>query len=189
MTEKQQKNAKPLPLCSGKSNSGFSLLEILVVVVIIGIVVSAVSFAFGDSQADRMSHKTKQLAALIDLAKEHAVFNSQELGVLFTKDSYAFYRMDTVQDKNDKEKNVWLAIEGDKFLNKRTLPDGLEYELHLEGTEVAFAASNLEEVTPHVFILSDGSVSTFELNLTDKIDYSYQMIMSENGEYEIKTAD
>lgn len=187
MTYKLQKLVKPS--CTVKSNSGFSLLELLVVVVIIGIVVSAVSFAFGDSQADRMSHKSKQLAALIDLAQEQAIFNSQELGVLFTKDSYAFYKMDTVQDKNKKEKNVWLAIEGDKFLDKRTLPDGLQYELYLEGTEVAFAASKLKEITPHIFILSDGSISPFELNLTDKIDHSYKMTMAENGEYEIEAAE
>lgn len=177
------------PLFSGKSNSGFSLLELLVVVVIIGIIVSAVSFAFGDSQADRMSHKSKQLAALIDLATEQAIFNSQELGLLFTKDSYAFYKMGTVTNKEKEEKTVWLAIEGDRFLDKRTLPDGLEYQLYLEGTEVSFAASKLKDVTPHVFILSDGSVSPFELNLTDKIDHSYKMIMAENGEYVIEVAE
>lgn len=168
-------------------NSGFSLLELLVVIVIIGIAVSFATLAFGDNQAERMSHKSKQLAALIELAKEQAIFNSQELGLLFTKDSYTFYKMDTAINKNKEEKTIWLPIEDDRILSKRTLPDGLEYELFLEGVQVAFAASKLKEVTPHVFILSDGSQSPFELNLTDKSDHNYTMIMSENGKYEMET--
>jgi general secretion pathway protein H len=168
-------------------NTGFSLLELLVVIVIIGIAVSVATLAFGDSQAERMSHKSKQLAALIELAKEQAIFNSQELGILFTKDSYTFYKMDISTNKNNEEKIFWLPIEDDRILSKRTLPDGLEYELYLEGVQVAFTASKLKEITPHVFILSDGSLSPFELNLTDKSDHNFMMKMAENGKYEMDT--
>jgi general secretion pathway protein H len=168
-------------------NTGFSLLELLVVIVIIGIAVSVATLAFGDSQAERMSHKSKQLAALIELAKEQAIFNSQELGILFTKDSYTFYKMDISTNKNNEEKTFWLPIEDDRILSKRTLPDGLEYELYLEGVQVAFTASKLKEITPHVFILSDGSLSPFELNLTDKSDHNFMMKMAENGKYEMDT--
>ena len=168
-----------------KFKAGFSLLELLVVIVIIGISVLAVTWAFGDNQAERMSHKSRQLAALIDLTKEQAMFNSQELGLLFTKDSYSFYKLGTVLDKDKKEKSIWQPIVGDRILTTRTLPEGLEYELYLEGTKVTFAASKLKEVTPHVFILSDGSVSPFELILTDRIDHKYKMVMAENGKHEI----
>jgi general secretion pathway protein H len=176
-------------------NAGFSLLELLVVIVIIGIAVSFATLAFGDNQAERMSHKSKQLGALIDLAKEQAIFNSQELGLLFTKDSYSFYRMEISikkkdeekTKKKDEEKTVWLPIEDDKFLSKRILPVGLEYELFLEGAQVVFTASKLKEVTPHVFILSDGSISPFELNLTDRSDHNFKMKMAENGKYEVET--
>ena len=169
-------------------NAGFSLLELLVVIFIIGISLKFVTLSFGDSQAERMSHKSQQLAALIELAKEQAIFNSQELGLLFTKDSYKFYKMDIATNKNKEEKTIWLPIEDDRILSKRTLPDGLKYELFLEGVQVTFAASKLKEVTPHVFILSDGSLSPFELNLTDgSSDYNYRMKMAENGKYEMDT--
>jgi general secretion pathway protein H len=168
---------------------GFSLLELLVVIVIIGIAVSFATLAFGDSQADRMSHKSQQLAALIELAKEQAIFNSEELGILFTQDSYEFYKLTSQIDKNRNEKSVWLPVEGDRILSKRTLPDGLAYELLLEGVQVNFSAKNLKEITPHVFMLSDGSISPFELKLTDNSDHVFQMIMAENGKYEIEAVN
>ena len=135
------------------------------------------------------SHKSQQLAALIELAKEQAIFNAEELGILFTKDSYAFYKLTSVIDKDRKEKSVWKPIEGDRILSKRTLPDGLLYELFLEGVEVNFSAANLKEITPHVFILSDGSISPFELQLTDDIDHVFKMTMAGNGKYEINAVN
>ena len=102
MIYKSSQSAKQPP--AAKYNVGFSLLELLVVIIIIGISVLAVTLAFGDNQAERMSHKSRQLAALIDLSREQTVFNSQELGLLFTKDSYSFYKLGTVIDKDKKEK-------------------------------------------------------------------------------------
>ena len=170
---------------SKKSLNGFTLIELLAVLLIIGIAVSAATLAFGDNQAERMERKSKQLAALIDLAKEQAVFNSQELGILFTNNSYSFYTLVTSVNKEQEEKISWIPLEDSKLLSMRTLPDGLDYELFLEGVKVNFTASKLEDVTPHVFILSDGTVSPFELNLTDRIDHSFSMKFAENGEYEI----
>ena len=168
-----------------RNDSGFTLIELLAVLLIVGIVVSAATLAFGDNQAERMNRKSQQLAALIELAKEQAIFNSQELGILFTKDSYSFYTLTTSLDKEKKEKFTWVPLEEDKLLNERILPDGLEYELFLEGVKVNFTASKLKDVTPHIFILSDGTVSPFELNLTDRIDHSFNIKFAENGEYEI----
>ncbi len=184
MTHNSFQHAKPVT--TARLSSGFSLLELLVVIVIIGIAVSFATLAFGDNQAERMTHKSQQLGALIELATEESIFNSQELGLLFTKDSYSFYKLTTVVEKGKKEKTVWQELQGDRILSKRTLPDGLEYELYLEGTKVSFAASKLKEITPHVFILSDGSVSPFELRLTDRIDHTLKMTMAENGEHEIE---
>jgi hypothetical protein len=92
--------------------------------------------------------------------------------------------LNSALDKEKKEVTLWQPIEDDRILIKRTLPDGLEYELFLEGAKVPFAASKLKEITPHVFILSDGSVSPFEINITDKIDHTLGMKFAENGEYE-----
>jgi len=169
-----------------KHSAGFTLIEILAVIFIVGIVVSAATLAFGDNQAERLQRKSLQLAALVEMAKEQAIFNSQELGILFTKDSYDFYSLSTGRDRDNKNVSVWSPLEQDRILNKRTLPDGLEYELSLEGVKVNFSASNLKDITPHVFILSDGTVSPFEINITTgNSDHTLAMTFAENGDYEL----
>ena len=164
-----------------KANRGFTLIELLVVIFIIAVVVSAASIALGDNQAKRLEQKSQQLAAIIDLAKEQSIFNSEELGIVFTKDTYSFYRLTTQQIKG-KEETVWEPIENDKILNKRTLPEGLEFELFLEGIKVAY--SKKEKVKPQVFILSDGSITPFHVKITDNIDHSHTLKVAENGEFE-----
>ncbi len=165
-----------------KENYGFTLIELLVVIFIIAVVISAATITLGDNQAKRMEQKSQQLAAIVNLAKEQAIFNSEELGVLFSKDAYSFYRLTTQQNKDGKEVSTWVPIQDNKLLNKRSLPEGLEYELFLEGIKVAYTKK--EKVSPQVFILSDGSITPFQIKITDKIDHSHTLKVAENGEFE-----
>ena len=162
---------------------GFTLIELLVVIFIIGVMVSAMTIALGDNQAARMKHKTKQLAALIDLAKEQAIFNSEELGMVFSKHAYSFYRLNLDNQNQDS----WQQIKDDQLLSIRTLPDELEYELFLEGIKVTY--SSKEKVIPQVYILSDGAITPFRINITDKINHNHSLKVAENGEFEFAVSN
>ncbi len=161
------------------TSQGFTLIELLVVIFIIGVVIATAVITLGDNQGARIKQKSQQLAALMDLAKEQAIFNSEELGIVFTKDTYSFYRLNT----EAQQESSWEPIANDELLNERSLPDGLEFILFLEGIKVAYTQK--EKVTPQVYILSDGSVTPFQVNITDKIDHSHSIKVAENGEYEL----
>ena len=161
------------------ATNGFTLIELLVVIFIIAVVVAATSITLGDNQGKRLENKSKQLVALIELAKEQAIFNTEELGVVFTKESYSFYRLNF----DNQEKSVWEPVVNDSLLNKRVLPDGLEFKLKLEGIEVSFRQE--EKITPQVFILSDGSVTPFEIRIMDETNRSHSLNVTENGEYDL----
>ncbi len=161
------------------TSQGFTLIELLVVIFIIGVVIATAVITLGDNQGARIKQKSQQLAALMDLAKEQAIFNSEELGIVFTKDTYSFYRLNTEAQQESR----WEPITNDELLNERSLPDGLEFILFLEGIKVAYTQK--EKVTPQVYILSDGSVTPFQVNITDKIDHSHSIKVAENGEYEL----
>ena len=172
----------PCKLYANKQSSrGFTLIELLVVMVIIVVVVATATITLGDNQAQRLEHKSQQLAALIDVAKEQAIFNSEELGMVFTKNTFSFYRL----TEQNEEETKWEPIEDDRVLSERALPEGLEYELYLEGIQVSY--SKKEKITPQVFILSDGSVTPFQVKITDKVDHMHSLKVAENGVIEFNT--
>ena len=162
-----------------KTNIGFTLIELLVVIFIIAVVVAAATITLGDNQGKRLENKSQQLAALVELAKEHAIFNSEELGIAFTETSYSFYSLNF----DNQEESKWTKITNDKLLSRRTLPEGLKFELILEGIKVSFKRE--ENVTPQVFILSDGSVTPFSINVIDETNRAHSLNVTENGEYNL----
>ncbi len=74
-------------------HQGFTLIEIMVVITIIGIlsamvVINAVT---SDPQKD-LDREARRLKAVIELAEEEALFGQQDIGIVVTENSYAFAR-------------------------------------------------------------------------------------------------
>lgn len=147
---------------------GFTLLEILVVVFIIGILLTAVTVMFGSSEMTRVREEADRLATLITLAREQAILDGQEIAVAFDDTGYAFQVYDG---------QGWLALEGDDILRRRTFPDIVDIEVNLVGEPVKLVSTASEEEEDadkddkkdkekepiRVFLLSSGEVTPFEI--------------------------
>lgn len=105
-------------------------MEVLVVIVIIGVIVSAATIAFGVLGGDREAEdETRRFWALLQQAREEAELQSLDLGVHIAASSYEFLRF-------DPRKNLWLPIEGDVLYMPRELPAGLRFRVWVEQREV-----------------------------------------------------
>jgi general secretion pathway protein H len=135
---------------------GFTLLELLVTLVIIGIVVSMATLSLGTSETQQVEEAGDRLMALIELAKEEALFNAQELGIVFWQSGYAFMRLENQQ---------WKPLTVDSELRPRSLPEGLSIYLRLEGLEVELPRAMGDRRQPQVFILSSGEVTPFQAEI------------------------
>lgn len=122
------------------------------VLFIIGISAGLIVLSIGGGEAARQTAREAQrLAALLRLAREQAVLNSQELAVSFRPDGYSFLTLN-----NDK----WQPLTGDDVLRARSLPKPLRITLQVDGTPIDLLnKDNLDK--PHVFVLSSGETSTF----------------------------
>ncbi|MEN8134380.1 MAG: type II secretion system minor pseudopilin GspH [Thermodesulfobacteriota bacterium] len=135
---------------------GFTLLEILVVIVIISIVLSMATMSF-DTEPEKLDHEGKRLVALMKLAAEEAIMNSREYRVVFTADSYAFAKL---------AGGKWQEL-GDGVFRPRELPGEFILDLTLGNEPVELVVDNGEneksKSSAAIMFLSSGEVSPFEL--------------------------
>lgn len=167
---------------------GFSLLELLVVIVIISILFTFTTLAIrGTSPEELIQTEAQRLDRLIQLALEEAILKGVEYGVEFKPDSYRFLLF---------VENTWQPLDDDKLLRQRQLPENMEFELEIEQIEVLveIASEDSEDEDspdPQVFILSSGEITPeFSVRLAmPGVATSYTVSGTINGEHQAERSE
>ena len=150
-----------------RSSGGFTLLEILVVIVIIGIIVAAGTLAMGVLGKDReIEDQTRRFWAVMQQAREEAELQGLDTGVYVSSSGYEFVRL-------EQRLNTWQPIEDDQLYAKRQLPEGLKFRTWIEAREIVLKPEapdwKLKEASkkyaPQILVLSSGDIIPFELRI------------------------
>jgi general secretion pathway protein H len=156
-------------------NRGFSLIEILVVLVIIAFATKMVVYSLEGGAEDELDTHALRLHTTINMASEFAILNQVELGFHLDKNVFEFLVF-------DGEK--WITFDREKLFVPTEFDERFKVTLNLE--DLAWAQDNLLEQAnwrelmsgndesllelkklkiPQVLILSSGDVSAFQLVL------------------------
>jgi general secretion pathway protein H len=136
---------------------GFTLIEILVVVLIIGIIITFAALSLGNRALDsQLENEAERLHQLFAVATEDAEVQGLELGWRYTQQSYEFLVLN--------QAGSWEAFEAGP-LRERNLPDVLYIDLSVEGRTIPPAATAGKQLEPQVLLLSSGDSSPFRLDL------------------------
>ncbi len=152
---------------------GFTLLELLVVVLIVGLFAGVAVLSLGVLGSDReLQREAERLRTLLDLVHEEALMQGRDFGVLFSASSYRFLIF-------DYQTGRWVTPVDDDILRERTLPERLVVSLRLDDRDVALDP-DLEDIPdttePQVLLLSSGEMTPFEAGFGREF---------ENGEFRL----
>jgi general secretion pathway protein H len=139
---------------------GFTLIEMLVVVVIIAVVSAGMILSVSLTGRDRdLEKESDRLHALFTYVREQAELQTREYGVLFEDDGYQFLTYDV-------HRAAWRDVFEDDALGARKLPDGLGFKLKVEARPVVLTRpKDAHDKTPQVMIFSNGDLTSFEATL------------------------
>ncbi|WP_125564543.1 MULTISPECIES: type II secretion system protein [Pseudoalteromonas] len=171
-----QSGAHQAHLPKSGRQAGFSLIEILMVLVIIGFSVNLVTYTLSDDMEEELEREALRLHSVINMASEFAILNQIELGFHLDKKKLEFLVF-------DGEK--WTTFEAEELYQAVEYSD--EYKIVLTTEDLAWAQDNMLEQAnwrelmgsgdeesllelkklkiPQVLLLSSGEVSAFQLSL------------------------
>jgi general secretion pathway protein H len=142
-------------------SAGFTLVEIMIVVFIIGLITAAAIITFGGEQRDtELDREAERLNALFDYVREQAELQTRDYGFRVNNVGYSFVVFDVLQ-------NQWRTADEDDSLRQREFPEGLEPQVVVDGRRIVLdqKAKDLEDFKPQVMIFANGDLTSFEISL------------------------
>ena len=162
-----------------RCNRGFTLIEILVVVVILAVVAGAVTFAVGGVGGERqLAHQAEQTQALIGYACEQAELTGHSIGVGVSTQGYRFAQL---------ERDNWLPFAAGDLRTRKWL-ETTRAALSRDGRPLEVAAEYPEK--PQLICFSSGEMTPFrlELGLSD-LRMTYRLDGQPDGDIKLVAID
>ncbi|MEQ1582297.1 MAG: type II secretion system minor pseudopilin GspH [Steroidobacteraceae bacterium] len=170
--------------------AGFTLIEILVVIVILGVVIAVATVSVGVLGRDReVEDQARRLWAVMTQGREEAELQGRDLGVFLDDTSYEFMMF-------DPKRSGWVVVEDDDLLARRELPEGLKMRLWLESREVVLKQTRaptkdeLKKRAPQIVMLASGEVMPYRLEIArEGSDASWRVQSQPDNTIVVEAAD
>lgn len=132
-----------------RNNQGFTLIEIMIVIVIIGITVGFALIAFGDfGESKRVLFAAEQLLNTLRLAQQQAILETSTLGLRLDNSSYQILQL--------QDNSAWRPLANKGIFKVNYFPKTTFITWRINNHPAAGA--------PSIIINSSGDMTPFTLN-------------------------
>ena len=145
---------------------GFTLVEILVVVVIMAIVISLAVLSVGVTGRDsQLDEESRRIEGLVGLLHERALLEGRDFGLRIEPAAYEFVVYDPRADR-------WRNLGQESEFRHRELPKGISFELELDSLLVVLKpvdrsiSNDAAAPGPQVAVAASGEGTPFRLTLS-----------------------
>ncbi|XOZ34184.1 type II secretion system minor pseudopilin GspH [Halomonadaceae bacterium KBTZ08] len=159
-------------------SAGFTLIELMVVLVIVGLLLSLIGLNIGGGGERReLREVARSLYLRMQAASEEAVMTNREIGIRFQKDGYEFLQL-------DREQAQWAPVPRGG-LSGASLPAWVELELMTDGGEadaLETGDDDKQQPEPDLVFFSSGESTAFDLYLWwEKTDGNKAQLLTSDG--------
>ena len=114
---------------------GFTLIEMMIVVFIIGIITAGVLLSVNLTGRDRdLEKESDRLLTLVNYVREQAEMQTRDYGIIVHDDGYQFVAYDA-------RRGLWREVYEDDALHIRMLPGGLDFKLMVDARPVVLQST------------------------------------------------
>lgn len=156
--------------------AGFTLLEVLLVALLMGLAASAVTLSISSAGPEQVLNKQAQrFMAATELVLDETVLSGQFIGIVVDETQYQFVLYN---------EGKWVPIEQDKMLATQQLEPGIKLDLILDGMPLMqedeeqdswfdepfidelSAEEKIKNPQPQILLFPSGEMTPFELRFT-----------------------
>jgi len=152
----------PVSKLALKSQRGFTLIELIVVILIIGLLITMASISVGTSTDKSLETEAKRFASLVKLASDESVMNVRPIAVQVAKQTYQFSIAGEVESE-------------DPIFRPREISDHIHMNVVIEDEKVDF--ESLEEGSfANIYILPSGEMTPFSVVFYQDDGTAYEVV-------------
>lgn len=146
-----------------RTHAGFTLIEVLIVVLIISIVTSVGVLTISRNTNKEVELFAKEFTQVIKMAEEQAMLQPAELGLVIKEETYQFVEM---QKTKDGKASQWSPLD-DNVLGVHAIPGHVEVRIATQGSQSKDDNENAQK-QPQIVISTNGGVTPFTIYVGKK---------------------
>ena len=175
-----------------RHNQGFTLLEILLVIVLLSLTAIVVVPTFPSASHDNAKLEAERFYQLIQLWNERSLISNQVLGVRVEQDNYQLLRLDD---------NAWTRVaKTNRIATKVTMPKDIKLSVDVTGMvdtedqlfsreslfdEMDFNQQQQQINPPQLVMMGNGEQIAFSVIFSDNNERLWQVSGSDIGAFEL----